>query len=92
MKPIHPPLFSPPYLVLHTGHFKRCHRRVWLIWQSRGWRSLAHLDMCYFWKEPCLIEGQHFLALFNMELLKVHFTWLPIASGQIGECKKRSVT
>lgn len=56
--PIHLPLFSPLYLVLHTGHFKRCHCWVLLIWWPRGWYSLAHLDMCYFWREPCLIEGQ----------------------------------
>ena len=60
-----------------------------LIWWPRGWRSLAQLDMCYFWREPCLIEGQRSLAVFNTELLKVHFTWLPFAGGQIGECKKK---
>lgn len=36
-----------------------------------------------------MIEGQHSLAVFNTELLKVHFTWLPFAGGQIGECKKK---
>lgn len=66
--------------------------QVLLVWELRGWPSVAHLDMCYFQREPCLIEEQCPLALLNKELLKVHFTQLPFAGGQILECKKKSVT